>query len=125
MSNDPRDLTIRELCALAAQVRKSVPETREYRQRVERMATAALYLYDAGALSQMIWWMRDIEPEAPPDGKARVIELRPGPSKAAVADPPQADRAFVQEVVELTMWEFKALGEEVRRSKDGPPLVSQ
>lgn len=73
--NDVRNLTVLELGGLAAQIRSLPTNSREYKEAVGQMAIAATYLQDSGALSQMLWWMQDTEPEAPPDGKAEVVEF--------------------------------------------------
>lgn len=82
MTNDAGDLTVRDLCALARELRDCQPGSRRYRQITDQIAFAATYLANCGVLSQMMWWCKDIEPEAPPDAKAEVVQFpqpRPGP----------------------------------------------
>jgi hypothetical protein len=75
---DPRELTVRELGELAAKVRSSAIDSKEYKRAIEDMAIASLYLEDSGALGQLLWWAKDeVELEAPPDAKAEVIEFSP------------------------------------------------
>jgi hypothetical protein len=74
---DLRDLTVRELGELAAKVRSSAIGDKEYKRAIEDMAMASLYLEDSGALGQLLWWAKDVEPDAPPDAKAEVVEFRP------------------------------------------------
>lgn len=71
---DVRDMTIRELCSLADEVRSSPAGSKKMRRAADRMAVAAWHL-ENGALQQMLWWTTGIEPEAPPDGKATVVEM--------------------------------------------------
>jgi hypothetical protein len=75
-SKDVREMTIRELCALADEVRSSPAGSRKMRRAADRMAMAGWYLSDSGALQQMLWWER-IEPEAPPDAKAALVVMPP------------------------------------------------
>lgn len=76
-AKDVRDMTIRELNELAAQVRSLPVGSKKYRQAADRMSSATWALEGLGALGQMLWWARDAEAEAPPDGKAKVVEFRP------------------------------------------------
>lgn len=69
------DMSLRDLCKMAEQLRSAKPGSRKASQLANRMGAAATYLEDSGALAQMLWWARDVEPEAPPDGKAQVVEF--------------------------------------------------
>ncbi|MFP5226873.1 MAG: hypothetical protein ACLGXA_04540 [Acidobacteriota bacterium] len=65
---DGRELTVRELCQLAEEVRSAPVGSRELRRAADRMAIAATYLEATGALQQMMWWAgADVAPEPPPD----------------------------------------------------------
>lgn len=74
-AKDVRDMTIRELCDLAEEVRSAPAGTRKMRRAADRMSIAAWHLEGSGALQQMLWWCTGIEPEAPPDGKATVVQM--------------------------------------------------
>jgi hypothetical protein len=76
-SKDVRDTTIRELCDLAEEVRSAPAGSRKMRKAADRMSIAAWHLEGSGALQQMLWWCTGIEPEAPPDGKADVVQMPP------------------------------------------------
>jgi hypothetical protein len=76
-AKDVRDMTVRELCALAGEVRSAPAGTRKMRRAADRMAIAAWHLEGSGALQQMLWWEKGIEPEAPPDAKATVVPMPP------------------------------------------------
>lgn len=78
------DMSIRDLCRMAQELRAAQPGSRQASQLANRMGAAATYLEDSGALAQMLWWARDVEPEAPPDGKAEVIEFMPKKEKMAL-----------------------------------------
>jgi hypothetical protein len=67
--SDVRDMTIRELAALANEVRSAPVGSRQLRRAADRMSMAAWAL-QGGALQQMIWWAgSDVAPEPPPDGR--------------------------------------------------------
>lgn len=74
---DIPDMSIRELGRLAQEVRQAKPGTKKARQLADRMCAASYYLEDSGAINQLLWWAQDIEPEAPPDAKAEVVEFAP------------------------------------------------
>jgi hypothetical protein len=76
-------MSIRDLGRLAEQVRDAKPGTKRMRQLADRMGAASFYLQDSGALGQLLWWALDIEPEAPPDGKAEVVEFAPRKERTA------------------------------------------
>jgi hypothetical protein len=69
-------MSIRDLGKLAEEVRAAKIGTKRARQLADRMCAASLYLEDSGALAQLLWWAKDVEPEAPPGGKAKVVEFR-------------------------------------------------
>ena len=73
---DIPDMSIRDLGKLAGEIAASKPGTKRARQLADQMCAASLYLEDSGALAQLLWWARDVEPEAPPGGKAEVAEFR-------------------------------------------------
>jgi hypothetical protein len=77
---DARDLTIRDLAAIVDQMDGLPVDAKEYRRLNDQIAIASLYLQDSGALARLLWWAKDIEPNAPPDAKADVVEFkRPEP----------------------------------------------
>lgn len=72
---DPRDMTVRDLCTLAEEVRSAPVGSRQLRRAADRMAMVAWAL-SGGALQQLIWWAPSTMPEGPPDG---VEEPEPEP----------------------------------------------
>jgi hypothetical protein len=66
--NDVRDMTVRDLCALAEEIRSSPIGSRKLRRAADRMAQVAWAL-SGGALQQMVWWEPSTMPEPPPDGQ--------------------------------------------------------
>lgn len=73
---DVRDMTLRELGELAAQIRSAPAGSRKLRKLADQMCAASFVLEDSGALGQMMWWAKSTaKMEAPPDGKAEVISM--------------------------------------------------
>jgi hypothetical protein len=66
---DVGDLTARELCELAAQVRAAKPGTIQLRKAADRMAAASWMLEGSGALGILLWWATSDEAEPPPDAR--------------------------------------------------------
>jgi hypothetical protein len=64
-TKDVRDMTVQDLCDLAKEVRSAPVGSRKMRRAADRMSIAAWQLEGSGALQQMLWWHRGIEPEAP------------------------------------------------------------
>jgi hypothetical protein len=54
---DIPNITIRELCALAEQVRKAPAGSKNAAALYARMGAAATYLQDAEAFEQLLWWV--------------------------------------------------------------------
>lgn len=82
-TNDVRDMTVRELIALASEVRSSAVGSKRLRRAADRMACVAWAL-SGGALSQLIWWEPSTMPEAPPDGVEGEPEPPPGGRRAEI-----------------------------------------
>ena len=76
---DVRDMTIRELGELADQINSLDGSDSTRRRLNDKMAIASLLLADSGALSQLLWWARDVEPEGPPESRARLFVMRHAP----------------------------------------------
>ena len=72
---DVPDMTIRDLAKLAEQVETAKPGSKRARQLADRMCAASLYLEDSGALAKLLWWAPDLQPSAPPDGKAKLFVM--------------------------------------------------
>jgi hypothetical protein len=53
---DVEGLTVRDLCHLADEIRRSPVGSPELRSSVELMAQAGALLFRSGALIQMGWW---------------------------------------------------------------------
>ena len=80
---DIPEMSIWDLGRLAQEVRSATPGTKRARQLADRMCAASMYLEDSGALGQLLWWFQDVEIEAPPDGKAEVVEFAPRKERTA------------------------------------------
>jgi hypothetical protein len=76
-AKDVREMTVQELGILAKEVRSAPAGNRKVRRTTNRMSIAAWHLKGSGALQQMLWWCRGIEPEAPPNGTADVVQMPP------------------------------------------------
>jgi hypothetical protein len=83
MPVDVRDLTVRDLVALAEEVRSAPVGSRQLRRAADRMAMVAWAL-SGGALAQMVWWEPSTMPEAPPDGQETEAESPQGGRRAEV-----------------------------------------
>jgi hypothetical protein len=78
---DPRNMTIRDLCALVDQLRTTEPDSPAHRRAIDRMCMASWYLEHSGVL----WCMGldhqtppgfELEPEPPSEGRmATVLEM--------------------------------------------------
>lgn len=74
VSFDPRDLTLRDLCALAEELRDGEPGSPPYLRACDRLAMASWYLEHAGVL-----WCLGLEQQPPPG-----FEPEPEPPPRAV-----------------------------------------
>jgi hypothetical protein len=94
---DVREMTVRELCELAEEIRTSPAGSTKLRRAADRMAEVAWALQD-GPLAQMLWWAgSDVVPQPPPDTQepppgprrmAKVVEMqvKPGNQRGGNAD---------------------------------------
>ncbi len=73
---DARDLTIRDLAAIVDQMDGLPVDSKEYRRLNDQIAAAALCLGNTGALTRLLWWAHDVEPEAPPGAEDQVLEFQ-------------------------------------------------
>lgn len=72
---DVPDITIRELCALAEQIRKAPAGSKRAAALSARMGAAAMCLRDARVFEQLLCWVASAHPEPPPRTTADVIEF--------------------------------------------------
>jgi len=68
-AKDVHDLTVRELCDLATQVRAAKPGSKALTRAADRLAAVSWVLEGSGALGILLWWATSDEPEAPPDAR--------------------------------------------------------
>jgi hypothetical protein len=72
---DARDLTIRDLAAIVDQMDGLPVDGKEFRRLNDQIAAAAMCLENSGALARLLWWVTDLEPDPPPDAKARLFVM--------------------------------------------------
>jgi hypothetical protein len=70
-----QDHTIRDLAGMTRKLDSLPPDRKEYANLNELMAMASLCLEDSGVLARLLWWARDLRPDASPDARAKLFVM--------------------------------------------------